>query len=389
MRVLVLGADGYLGWPTSMYFAARGHEVVATDSYAKRKWEAETGAMPLLAVPTLEERVGIWNAEGRGTIDVVIGDLTDADFVHDLISTTQPDAIVHYGEQCSAPYSMMSQEAGVSSQVNNLVGNLNVLYAMRDHAPGSHLVKLGTMGEYGTPNIDIEEGYIEIAHKGRRDVLPFPKRPGSVYHLSKVHDSHNIEFACRIWRLRATDLHQGVVYGLRTPEMGDREEFATSFRYDEVFGTVLNRFLVQALAGHPLTVYGAGGQTRGYLNILDTLACVELSALNPPEAGDYRVFNQFTEQFSVIELAHRVQSAAKRLGIEVEISHIDNPRVESESHYYNATHTKLVELGLEPHLLSEDFIVECLQALSGLRSRISEGLFLRGVTWQPAVRAGL
>ena len=198
---------------------------------------------------------------------------------------------------------MMSRERAVETQHTNVIGTLNLLFSLRDHVPDCHLVKLGTMGEYGTPNIDIEEGFIEIEHKGRTDTLPFPKLPGSLYHCSKVHDSTNLHFACRIWGLRATDLNQGVVYGIETEETARDERLITRFDYDEIFGTVLNRFCVQAVIGHPLTVYGSGGQTRGFLNIRDTLRCVELAVENPADRGEFRVFNQFTEQFSVGQLA--------------------------------------------------------------------------------------
>ena len=215
------------------------------------------------------------------------------------------------------------------------------------------------MGEYGQPNIDIEEGYIEIEHRGRTDTLPFPKLPGSLYHCSKVHDSTNIHFACRTWGLRATDLNQGVVYGVETDETDGEERLLTRFDYDELFGTVLNRFCVQAVIGHPLTVYGRGQQTRGFLNIRDTLRCVELAVQNPADRGEFRVFNQFTEQFSITELAELVRSSAEQLGYSVEIRSYDNPRVEKEEHYYNAIHTKLLDLGLEPHLLGEELVKSC------------------------------
>ena len=243
-----------------------------------------------------------------------VGNIEDGEFLDRVVAETLPEAVVHYGEQPSAPYSMISRRHAVETQYTNVIGTLNLLFSMRDRVPDCHLVKLGTMGEYGTPNIDIEEGFIEIEHKGRSDTLPFPKLPGSLYHLSKVHDSHNIHFACRIWGLRATDLNQGVVYGIETDETALDERLLTRFDYDEIFGTALNRFCVQAVIGHPLTVYGKGGQTRGFLNIRDTLQCVELAVNNPAELGDFRVFNQFTEQFTVGELAERVKEAAEELG---------------------------------------------------------------------------
>jgi UDP-sulfoquinovose synthase len=276
----------------------------------------------------------------------------------------------------------------VTTQQNNVIGSLKLLWAMRDHAPNAHLIKLGTMGEYGTPNIDIEEGFIEITHKGRTDVLPFPKMPGSLYHLSKVHDSHNIHFACRVWGLRATDLNQGVVYGVETPEAKLDERLLTRFDYDEAFGTALNRFCVQAVVGMPLTVYGGGHQTRGFLNIVDTLQCVELTAENPAGAGEYRVFNQFTETFTVSELAEKVKHAGGEVGIDVTIDHVQNPRFEAEEHYYNPIHTKLPSLGLHPTLLSENLIESTLGVIQRYRDRVIPDVIAPSTQWRPAPPVG-
>src|SRR5687768_13957175 len=252
--------------------------------------------------------------------------MEDAAFLDRVIDETLPEAIVHYAEQPSAPYSMKSRETAVETQYSNVIGTLNLLFAIRDQVPDAHLVKLGTMGEYGTPNIDIEEGFIEIEHKGRKDTLPFPKLPGSMYHLSKVHDSHNIHFACRIWGLASTDLNQGVVYGIKTDETEFDERLCTRFDYDEVLGTALNRFCVQAVIGYPLSVYGKGGQTRGFLNIIDTLQCVRLAVENPADKGEFRVFNQFTEQWSVRDLAELVHRVAGSLGINVTVDSVPDPR---------------------------------------------------------------
>ena len=354
MKILVLGGDGYLGWPTAMHFAASGDEVWIADNFAKRKWELEDGIEPLLPTPTLHRRVQCWNASGSGSeIRMKVGDLINHRFVYNLFQEVQPDTIVHYAEQPSAPYSMQSRAAAVMTQHNNVIGNLNLLFAMQRHCPDAHLIKLGTMGEYGTPNIDIEEGWLDLEHNGRKDRLLYPKKAGSFYHLSKVHDSHNIEFACRIWGIRATDLNQGVVYGIETDQTVLQDELRTSFHYDHVFGTVLNRFLVQAVRGLPLTIYGKGGQTRGFLNIRDTLACVELAARNPGQSGEFRVFNQFTEQFTVTQLAEKMVAAGTRAGLAVTIDHLDNPRVELEEHYYNAKNTALTGLGLQPNLLTD------------------------------------
>ena len=384
MRILILGGDGYLGWPTAMRFSQRGHDVHVVDNYLRRTAHREAGTDSLTPIAAdLASRAQAWKDVTGNEIGVTEGDLTEWSVVEELFRSLRPEAIVHYGEMPSAPYSMKDREHAVFTQTNNVVNTLNVLYAMRDVTPDAHLVKLGTMGEYGTPNIDIEEGYIEIRHNGREDYLPFPKLPGSMYHLSKVHDSHNIHFACRIWGARATDLNQGVVYGIHTDETVLDDRLLTRFDYDDVFGTALNRFCLQAVIGHPLTVYGKGGQTRGYLNIVDTLRCVELAVLHPAEPGEFRVFNQFTEQFSVLELAELVQKAGAEVGIDVEVNPIVNPRVELEEHYYNATHTKLLDLGLKPHLLSETLIGSMFSAIERFRGRVIEDHILPRDRWRP------
>jgi len=385
MRILVLGGDGYLGWPTAMYFSKRGHEVHAIDNYLRRRAHQEQGTDSLTPIPSsLPERAAAWKDATGLDIGVTEDDICRYEVVERIFREFQPEAVIHYGEMPSAPYSHKSREHAVFTQYNNVVGTLNVIWAMNDLAPDAHLVKLGTMGEYGTPDIDIEEGYIRIDHKGRSDTLPFPKLPGSFYHLSKVHDSHNIHFACRIWGLRATDLNQGVVYGIQTDETRLDDRLLTRFDYDETFGTALNRFCLQAVIGHPLTVYGRGGQTRGYLNIVDTLRCVELATLNPADTGEFRVFNQFTEQFSVLGLAEMVQKAGAEYGLEVKIDHLENPRVEKEEHYYNATHTKLLDLGLEPHFLSETLIESMFAVIEKHRDRVNEEHILPQTRWRAA-----
>jgi UDP-sulfoquinovose synthase len=387
MRILILGGDGYLGWPTAMHFSQRGHDVHAVDNYLRRRAHDEAGTSSLTPIgASLPARAAAWREVSGRTIEVTEGDLIDWEVVERVFREFQPEAVVHYGEMPSAPYSMIDREHAVFTQHNNVENTMNVLWAMRDITPSAHLVKLGTMGEYGTPDIDIEEGFIEINHNGRSDELPFPKMPGSIYHLSKVHDSHNLHFACRIWGLRATDLNQGVVYGIRTSETELDERLLTRFDYDEVFGTALNRFCLQAVIGHPLTVYGAGGQTRGFLNIVDTLQCVELATLNPASEGEFRVFNQFTEQFSVLQLAELVQKAGREYGIDVKVEHLDNPRVEREEHYYNARHTKLQQLGLAPHLLSETLIESMFAAIERYRDRVSMEHILPHTRWKPPVR---
>ncbi|NJM90317.1 MAG: NAD-dependent epimerase/dehydratase family protein [Hydrococcus sp. RU_2_2] len=382
MKVLVIGGDGYCGWATALHLSNRGYEVGILDSLVRRHWDAKLGVDTLTPIASIHHRIQRWQDLTGKSIDLFVGDITDYDFLGKTMRQFEPEAVVHFGEQRSAPYSMIDREHAVMTQVNNVVGTLNLLYSMKEDFPDCHLVKLGTMGEYGTPNIDIEEGYITIEHNGRKDTLPYPKQPGSFYHLSKVHDSHNIHFACKIWGLRATDLNQGVVYGVLTEETGMDEMFINRLDYDGVFGTALNRFCIQAAIGHPLTVYGKGGQTRGFLDIRDTVRCVELAIANPADVGQFRVFNQFTELFSVGDLATMVQKAGSSMGMKVEIDHLSNPRVELEEHYFNAKNTKLLDLGLQPHYLSDSLLDSLLNFATKYKYRVDEKNILPKVAWR-------
>jgi UDP-sulfoquinovose synthase len=398
MKVMVLGGDGYCGWATALYLSAKGHSVAIVDNFVRRQWDHELGAQTLTPILPLSDRLRTWTRLTGRTIDLFVGDVMDYDFLLPTVKQFEPETIIHFAEQRSAPYSMIDRKHAVFTQTNNVIGTLNVLFAIREVHPDCHLIKLGTMGEYGTPNIDIEEGYIHIEHNGRRDLLPFPKQPGSFYHLSKVHDSHNLMFACKIWGLRATDLNQGVVYGTMTDEVGLDESLINRLDYDEIFGTVLNRFCVQAAIGQPLTVYGKGGQTRGFLDIRDTVRCIELACLNPAARGECRVYNQFTEQFSVLDIARKVREAGRDLGMKVEIDHIPDPRVEAEQHYYNAKHSKLLDLGLQPHYLSESLLDSLMNIALKYRDRVDPTIMLPQVNWrepcndrrlQPNIAAGL
>jgi UDP-sulfoquinovose synthase len=382
MKVLVIGGDGYCGWATALYLSNRGHEVGILDSLVRRNWDNELCLETLTPIAPIQRRIQRWTDLTGKSIDLFIGDITNYEFLSKSFDQFQPEAVVHFGEQRSAPFSMIDRDHAVLTQVNNVVGTLNLLYLMKERFPDCHLVKLGTMGEYGTPNIDIEEGYITIEHNGRKDTLPYPKQPGSMYHLSKVHDSHNIHFACRIWGLRATDLNQGVVYGVLTEETGMDELLINRLDYDGVFGTALNRFCIQAAVGHPLTVYGKGGQTRGFLDIRDTVRCVELAIETPAQPGEFRVFNQFTEMFSVGDLANMVQKAGSALGVKVEVNSVDNPRIEKEEHYFNAKNTNLLDLGLQPHYLSDSLLDSLLNFAMKYKDRVDEKQILPKVTWK-------
>lgn len=383
MNVLILGGDGYLGWPTSMFFANKGYKVLTIDNFYKRKIELEYGITPINEVFSLQSRIRYWNKNQKNKIDYLIGDLLNHRFIYSVFKNFKPEIIIHYAEQPSAPYSMASREACYDTQENNVLGNLNILFAIKKFCPNAHLIKLGTMGEYGTPNIDIEEGWLDLEHNGRKERVMYPKKPGSFYHLSKVHDSNNIEFTCRIWGLKATDLNQGVVYGFHTDETKLDPKLETSFHYDEIFGTVINRFITQVLIGHDLTVYGEGNQERGYLNINDTLSCVLLAAENPPNEGEFRVYNQFTEKFSINEIAKKIVNALESNSQNpIKINKIKNPRIEMENHYYNPKNSGLLNLGLKPISFSEKLIQEIFNNIKIYKDRIDKELILPRVKWK-------
>jgi UDP-sulfoquinovose synthase len=379
MRILVLGGDGYLGWPTALHLSERGHDVAIADSFVRRQYDHELGVQSLVPIEPLAMRIRAWREVSGHRIETFVGDLTEAEFAYRTVREFGPDAIVHFAEQRAAPYSMIDRRHAVYTQTNNIVGTLNILYAIAEIDPDIHLIKLGTMGEYGTPNIDIEEGWLTVTHHGRSDRMLYPKRPGSFYHLSKVHDSHNIEFTCRVWGLRATDLNQGIVYGQQTDETARDGRLATRFDYDAVFGTVLNRFIILAALGQPLTVYGDGGQTRGLIDIRDTAECIRLAAEHPPQRGEFRVFNQMTESMSVLEIAKLVADLHPNV---VTVEHLDNPRVEAEAHYYKVAYTGLLELGLRPHLLSDTLLTSLYEIADRYKHRADLAALRPSVRWR-------
>lgn len=381
MRILILGADGYLGWPTSMHFAARGYEVWAVDNFLRRKLCEEEKSTPLFAVPEISERVELFSSLTKGEINFQECDLTDYEQMRELFTVAKPDCVIHYAEQPSAPYSMKDYASAHLTLRNNLETTFNCIWAVKELAPNCHIIKLGTMGEYGTPNIDIEEGWIDISHNGRSDKFLYPRAAGSLYHTTKVLDTDLLWFYVRTYGIRVTDLMQGPVYGFMTPESRMADELLPIFNYDDIFGTVLNRFLVQAVAKVPLTVYGTGGQTRGYLNLIDTMQCVRLAVENPAAPGELRIMNQFTETLSVNEIAKRVHAAGEQLDLNVSIQTLDNPRKEKESHYYNPKHSKLTQLGLSPTLLSQEVLIEMLQKISQYKDHIDHDIIAPRVRW--------
>jgi UDP-sulfoquinovose synthase len=370
VRVFIAGVDGYLGWSLALYLARRGHDVGGIDAYYRRDWVAEVGSQSATPIRRMTERLAAFHDHFGRSLDFRRGDLREYHRVVDLLRAFEPDAIVHLGEQPSAPYSMIDVHHAVFTQTNNLVTTLNILFAMREACPGAHLVKLGTMGEYGTPNVDIPEGFFEVEYRGRKDRLPFPRQAGSWYHQSKVHDSHNVMMACRIWGLRSTDIMQGVVYGTRADGRVDDERLVTRFDFDQCFGTAVHRFCAQAVIGRPLTPYGRGGQRRGFIPLRDAMQCLSLALAHPPAEGEYRVFNQFAETYTLFELAERVRRVAEGLGLRVEVRPTENPRLEQEEHYYNPDHEQLQRLGYKPTRDVEGEIRTILEDLLPYRSRI-------------------
>ena len=393
-HILILGGDGYLGWPTAMYFSSRDYEVTVVDNYFRRNACNELDVGMLYPVPTLIERTKIWYEHTGKEIKVVIGDLTDPEIMRSLFRGSVeyswavdndfsgiPETVIHYAEQPSAPYSLINYKYANITIYNNLLVTNNLMFALRDFSRDTHVIHIGTMGEYGTPNIDIEEGWLEIKHKGKKDKFLFPRQASSLYHTTKIMDTDLMWFSVRMWDLRITDLMQGPVYGMETEDSVVDDRLRTIFNYDEIFGTIVNRFIVQAIVDYPLTVYGKGGQTRGYLNINDTLQCVHISEETPAQKGELRIYNQIMETFSVNQLAEMTQSVGKKLGYDVLIKNIKNPRREAEEHYYNPTYQGLLELGVQPHYLTDEVLTEMFRVVERYKINIRKDVIFRGIQW--------
>lgn len=383
MRVLIAGVDGYLGWPLAQHLAARGHFVGGIDALLRRKWVAEVGGQSAIPIGTIQERLEAYNRHFGQPMPFWQINILDYNALVSILTEFKPEAVVHLAEMPSAPYSMIDAEHAAFTQHNNVIGSLHLLWAIKQVCPHAHLVKLGTMGEYGTPNIDIPEGFFEIEYRGRHDVLPFPKQAGSFYHWSKVHDSNNTMFACRTWGLRASDIMQGVVFGTQVQAMAAELHFRTRFDFDQCFGTVVNRFCAQAIIGHPLTIFGMGGQKRAFLPLRDSIACLTLVIENPPKHGEYRVINQFDQCFTIAQIAGLVCHAGEQLGLEVRLEYYDNPREELEHHYYNPERRKLDALGYVPSGQIVDELVLMLEDLVPFQSRIAakQELLIPDIRW--------
>ena len=374
MRVFIAGIDGYLGWPLALHLAARGHEVQGADTFFRREWVEEMGSQSATPIRGMLERRSVFMEKFKQSLLFWQIDLRDYTAVQEAFKAFNPEAIVHLGQMPSAAWSMIDVTSCTFAQVNNISGTLNIIHAMREKCPDAHLVKLGTMGEYGTPDVDIPEGFFDIEYRGRKDRLPFPRQPGSWYHLSKAHDSANLLFAAKVYGTKTTDIMQGVVYGIRTKEMGDDERLLTRFDFDECFGTAINRFCAQAVIEQPLTPYGMGGQTRGYIPLRESIQCMRLAIENPPKPGEppYRVFNQFARTYTITELTHKVMEAGAGVGLTVDVQAIENPRTEAEQHYYNPDHQKLFDLGYKPSLQIVKELKEMLIDLMKYKDRILE-----------------
>ena len=393
-NVLILGGDGYLGWPTAMDLSAKGHSVTVVDSYLRRNSMNMLDTGLLYQVPTLHERAKLWYEKTGLEIKVVIGDLAEPQIMRSLFDGSVeydwcvtkgfsgvPETVVHYAEQPSAPFSLFNYRLADITLTNNLRVTNNLVWAVKDFSRETHIIKLGTMGEYGTPNIDIEEGWLEVEHKGRSDKFLFPRQAGSLYHTTKIMDTDLLWFAVRMWDLAVTDLMQGPVYGVTTEQSEDDERLRTIFNYDEIFGTIINRFVVQAVAKYPLTVYGKGGQTRGYLNINDTLQCIRIAAEKPAARGELRIFNQIMETFGVGELAEIVKNVGVSRGHAVSIKNIENPRKEAEEHYYNPQYQGLQDIGVKPTLLTPEVLNSFFEIVESHAKNIRHDVIFRGVKW--------
>jgi len=394
MHILILGGDGYLGWPTAMYFSNLGYEVTVVDNYFRRNACTELDVGMLYPVPALQERATIWHRKTGKEIKVVIGDLTDPEIMRSFFDgrvtyqwavndrfTGIPETVIHYAEQPSAPYSLINYKYANRTVANNLLITNNLVWALRDFSRGTHVIHIGTMGEYGTPKIDIPEGWIDIEHNGKKDRFLFPRQASSLYHTTKIMDTDLFWFGVRMWDLKVTDLMQGPVYGIETAESLVDDRLRTLFNYDEIFGTIVNRFITQAVVDYPLTVYGKGGQTRGYLNIKDTLQCVHMAEKTPAGAGELRIFNQIMELFSANELAEKTKRVGEALGYSVQIDHLENPRKEAEDHYYNPTYQGLIDIGVVPHYLTDEVMEGMFRVVEKYKENIRRDVIFKGIKW--------
>jgi UDP-sulfoquinovose synthase len=385
MRVLILGMDGYLGWTLALKLGKLGFQVFGLDNYSRRKWVKEKGSHTIVPITSMTRRLIRLSEELGININFREIDILDRNALRGFIDEVKPEAIVHYAENPSAPYSMVDDDHAVFVQTNNVMGTLRLLFAMRDLAPGASLVKLGTMGEYGTPltGRPIFEGIFPADALLKWDDREWslageltPRDPVSFYHVSKVQDTFNVYEACKYWWLRSYDVMQGVIYGVHTDEVALHPELRTRFDVDEWFGTVINRFVSQAIVGIPITIYGSGGQSRGFLALRDAMQCMVRLINSPPKPGVYDVVNQISGVYNLMELAKMVKRIGhKEFNLSVKIQRLQNPRVEADEHPYEAIYKNLPDtFGFKPEVSLEEEIYEMFKLLTQpeIKRRIEE-----------------
>ena len=392
MKIIVLGGDGFCGWPTALNLSAQGHDVLILDNLSRRKIDVELGAESLTPIATMEERLKAWNEVSGKTIGFQNVDIANEfpDLL-DTIKTYRPDTIVHFAEQRAAPYSMKTAKHKNYTVGNNLCGTHNVLNAIVESGLDIHLVHLGTMGVYGygTAGTSLPEGYLKVyvedeeGNKIPQEIL-YPANPGSIYHMTKTQDALFFQFYNKNDKIRITDLHQGIVWGTQTEQTIQDERLVNRFDYDGDYGTVLNRFLVQAAMGYPMTVHGTGGQTRAFIHIRDSVKCIQLAIENPPEKGSkVQIFNQMAESHCLIDLANKI---AEQTG--AEIAHVPNPRNEAPENELRVKNDKFKALGWDPISLDSGLMEEVRDVTAKYMDRCNPSKIPCESVWTKAHKAG-
>jgi UDP-sulfoquinovose synthase len=386
-NTVIFGGDGYIGWPLAIHLGVqRDDRIIIVDNLCTRKLVRSVKSDTLVPIRSMKDRLSAYTKEtGKRNITFVEADARDPKSVDRIIEKYRPENIVHLAQQRSAPFSMVDQEHVLYTELNNIATNLNILFSMVRHVPDAHLLKMGSMGEYGTPGIEITEGDIEIERKGKTASVMFPRMGGSWYHLSKIFDSYNVAMANKVYDISATDVMQGVVFGTRVDEITN-DALATRFDFDSIWGTVINKYVVQSVLLNKLLIYGKGRQTRGFLSLYDSINCLTLLLDNPPEKGKYRVVNQIDEIYDTLQLAEKVQKIGREFGIDAGMEYVENPRVEKEEHNYEVEHKILPSLGFRREKSMDEVIREIFEAVIQNKKRASsmKKLIYPTVYWKTA-----